>query len=723
MRIAFVSVMTGSPWAASEVLWAETADLALREGHEVLVSTFDWPERPTAIAELERDGAQLDMRPLSRWYRRSALFTRLKRSFRTLKKFKPDVICVSQGGTYDVSRSGGNAVLRSTLSSLGVPYILLCHCEQPAPPARNLSRARALFEGAAIVGMVADKMRAVSEAHLGVAIPNVRTFHNPVNLRTIECLPWPEQNSPIKFAFVGRLDPVKNVAALIETLASDRWQQRDWTLTVCGAGPDRAKLETQVKNAGLAHHVTFAGYVSDIAALWREHHALIMPSRFEGVPLAMIEAMLCGRPVVATDVGGIAEWIEEDRNGFLIRRPDPQDIDSALEKLWSQRERLEMMGRNAHERTIKTRDSDPARTLLQWLASAAATAATADAQLHSWTPKPSAAQGDSHGRLAVIGSSARISVVIPTYEPERFLVDALQSVLAQDPGADVMQIAIIDDGSRRSRAADLVQSIAPAGRVEIHEHDENIGLAGNWNRAVALARGEFVHILHQDDIVEPGFYQRLLAGLDSSPRVGMAFCRHGYIDEQGRVERISHRERWHAGVLSGWLPRIAQSQRIQCPAAIVRRSVYEQLGGFRSELRYALDWEMWVRIAARYDVWFEPTVCAHYRRHSTTESARLEASGKINEDLMNAIEMFSAYLPIQLRAHLKDRAYRRLARSQLRRALKLLDGRAPLRAADEIDYARTAMQQLAPNLAKRLLGSRLSRVEARVASRLASDRT
>ena len=720
MRIAFVSVMTGSPWAASEVLWAETAELALQEGHEVLVSTFDWPDRPAAISQLQRLGAQLDLRPLSRWYRRSALFTRLKRSFKALKQFKPDVICVSQGGTYDVSRSGGNAVLRSTLTSLAAPYVLLCHCEQPAPPARNLSRARALFEGAAIVGMVADKLRAVSEAHLGTAIPNVRAFHNPVNLRTIECLRWPAQNSPLKFAFVGRLDPVKNLAALIETLASDRWKQRDWTLTVCGSGPDRAALETQAKNAGLDNHVRFAGYVKDIAELWREHHALIMPSLFEGVPLAMIEAMLCGRPVVATDVGGIADWIEEGCTGFLIRRPDPQDIDLALENLWNQRERLELMGRNAYERTIKTRDSDPARTLLQWLESAAA---TAGAQLRSRSTDSAVAQSTASARPKLIGSSARVAVVIPTYEPERFLVDALQSVLAQDPGPDAMQIAIIDDGSRHSRVTHLVESIAPPGRIEIHEHDENVGLAGNWNRAIALARGEFVHILHQDDIVEPGFYQRLLAGLDSSPRVGMAFCRHGYIDEQGNVERISHRERWQAGVLPDWLGRIAQSQRIQCPAAIVRRSVYEQLGGFRSELRYALDWEMWVRIASRYDVWFEPTVCAHYRRHSTTESARLEASGKINEDTMNAIEMFAAYLPVQQRSYLKERAYRRLARSQLRRASKLLDGSSPRRAATEVDYARAAMKHLTPNLANQLLGTRLSRVEARVASRLSRDGT
>jgi glycosyltransferase involved in cell wall biosynthesis len=708
MRIAFVSVMAGSPWAASEVLWAETAELALREGHTVLVSTFDWPIRPARIAELERQGAQLDLRPLSRWYRRSALFTHLKRSFTALKRFKPDVICVSQGGTYDIARSGGNAVLRTTLRYLDAPYILLCHCEQPCPPERNLIRARAVFEDAAIVGMLAEKLRTISEAHLSASLPNARAFHNPVNLQTIACLPWPEQSQPMRFAFVGRLDPVKNLSALLEALASEAWRARDWTLTVCGAGPNRPLLEAQAQQTGLHDRVHFAGYATDIAAVWRTHHALIMPSRFEGVPLAMIEAMLCGRPVVATDIGGISEWIDDGRNGFLIPRPTVPDIAATLEKLWAHQEQLEQMGRYAHERTIKARDSDPARTLLQWLESAS------DAARDKVTAK------QFSDRTTIVSGEGRptISVVIPTYEPERFLIDALKSVLAQDPGREIMQIAIVDDGSKKCRATTLVESIAPPGRVDIYEHADNLGLAGNWNRAIALSRGEFIHILHQDDIVEAGFYARLITGLQSSRSVGMAFCRHGYIDESGRIERISHRERWQAGVLPHWLERIAECQRIQCPAAIVRRDVYEQLGGFRGELRYALDWEMWVRIAARFDVWYEPSVCAHYRRHRSTESARLEASGRINADLMSAIEMFSADLPNSQRVELKDRAYRRLARSQLRRASKLLAGQLPHRAANEIGYARTALAQLPSNLTKRLLSNKLTIIEARVASHI-----
>ena len=372
MRIAFVSVMTGSPWAASEALWADTAALALEQGHEVLVSTFDWRTQPKALHALEGLGARIDLRSLSRWRRRSALLTRLTGTFRRLRGFAPDVICVNQGGTYDIARSGHNAALRAALRRIGAPYILMCHCEQPPPPDRTVQVARDVFARAAIVGMVSDSMRSVSEKHLGIALPNARAFHNPVNLQRIEYLQWPSAGDTLRLAFVGRLDPVKNLGSLLAALAGAPWKTRDWTLSVFGVGPDRTELEKQAASAGLTSRVSFAGFVNDIASVWSGHHALVMPSRFEGVPLAMIEAMLCGRPVIATNIGGISEWLEDARCGILIAKPEPADISVGLERMWTHRDELETMGRYAHERTLAKRDANPAHTLLVWLAECAA---------------------------------------------------------------------------------------------------------------------------------------------------------------------------------------------------------------------------------------------------------------------------------------------------------------------------------------------------------------
>jgi glycosyltransferase involved in cell wall biosynthesis len=363
MRLAFVSIMPRAPWAASEVLWAQTALRALQLGHEVLVSVYRWDEVPEAIAELARAGARVDFRPRDRWSRRSALLSRLRRVYRPLEQFAPDAICVSQGGTYDIGRSGSMSELRDTLSRLHAPYVLLCHCEQPAPPSRRLQQTRATFRDAAIVGMLAERLCRLSEQHLDMALPHARVFHNPVNLRRIERLPWPA-DSTLRLAFVGRLDPVKNLKLLADVLAAPTWLQRDWTLTVCGVGPEREAVEL---NTALRERIEFAGYVKDIASMWATHHVLIMPSRFEGVPLAMVEAMLCARPVVATDIGGIAEWLQDQRNGFLIARADAGEVAAALERMWNTRSQLEALGARAHQDAVAKRDPDPPATLLQWL--------------------------------------------------------------------------------------------------------------------------------------------------------------------------------------------------------------------------------------------------------------------------------------------------------------------------------------------------------------------
>ena len=309
----------------------------------------------------------------------------------------------------------------------------------------------------------------------------------------------------------------------------------------------------------------------------------------------------------------------------------------------------------------------------------------------------------------------RLSVMIPTYEPGPFLVEALRGILAQDPGPAAMQIAVVDDASPTVDVAALLATVAPAGRIELHPAAQNLGLAGNWNRSVSLARGEFVHLLHQDDLILPGFYERLLHGFAADSAVGMAFCRHAFIDEAGTWTRRSHRERWRSGLLGRWLARISQRQRIQCPATIVRRDVYERLGGFRSDLTYALDWEMWVRIAAAYAVWYEPRLLACYRRHRSSETSRLTSSGKIGSDLLSAIEVFSLHLPEASRQQLAHRAYLRLCVTQLRVSDQLLAAGAVAGARQQLIIARKALQQLPDGLGKWLRSRQLRQLERRCA--------
>lgn len=285
------------------------------------------------------------------------------------------------------------------------------------------------------------------------------------------------------------------------------------------------------------------------------------------------------------------------------------------------------------------------------------------------------------------GDRPRFSVMLPTFDPDEKLCAALRSVLAQGiPPAD-MQITVVDDNSRPELTRELVRAVDASGRVEVVRHAERLGMAGNWNRAIALARGDLVHLLHQDDYVLPGFYVAMESGFRTAPQAGMAFCRSRIVDGNGRPIKSCSRLRWVPGVLRNWLPRIVERQRIQTPAAVVRREVYESLGGFRSDLRQALDWEMWVRIASRHVVWYEPRLLAVYRRHARNESARLLAANAVWPDLVRAIEINARSLPPSLR----PRGLRASARWHAASACRTVDR---LLAAGEAEQAAVVLEHV-----------------------------
>ena len=174
-----------------------------------------------------------------------------------------------------------------------------------------------------------------------------------------------------------------------------------------------------------------------------------------------------------------------------------------------------------------------------------------------------------------------------------------------------------------------------------------------------------MHILHDDDRVRPGFYAALRDGIERSPSVGAAFCRHAYIDPSGRERWVSWLERESPGIIENWLDRIAVFCRLQPPSIVVKRSVYEHLGGFTPAAGSAFDWEMWVRIAVHYPVWFEPRPLADFREHPAAATVRLLKSGRQIADSRRVIEIAESYLPKSVAAGLAAKAREQYARYAL----------------------------------------------------------
>lgn len=213
--------------------------------------------------------------------------------------------------------------------------------------------------------------------------------------------------------------------------------------------------------------------------------------------------------------------------------------------------------------------------------------------------------------------------MIPTYRPqENFLRETLGSVLRQDPGAAHMQIEVIDDCTPDTDVGALVRRLA-GPRVRFRRTERNLGLAGCWNSCVAHAHGTWIHLLHHDDLVAPVFYAALERLVQRFPAAGAAFTRHRTIDEHGAELYLSPAESEEPAILPDWHSRLSAWQRLRCPAVVVRRDVYAQVGGFRTDLPFCLDWEMWARIAAVQPFAYSPDILAAHREHSRSETSRL----------------------------------------------------------------------------------------------------
>ncbi len=276
----------------------------------------------------------------------------------------------------------------------------------------------------------------------------------------------------------------------------------------------------------------------------------------------------------------------------------------------------------------------------------------------------------------------RWSVMIPTYECAEYLPAALDGVLEQAAEPGRMPIEVVDDASSDDPEAVVGRY---DGRVAVHRQERNLGHCTNLNDCLRRSRGELVHLLHGDDAVRSGFY-RLMDSAFEDESVGAAFCRYIAMDDAGNWTAIAPLEAEHDGVIDDWLERIARWQRVQTPTMVVRRSIYEELGGFDDRAGDAEDWEMWTRIAAHTRVFHIVEPLALYRVRSSSLSGGTLRTGRNVENLRRVVELNRESLPLDRRDELTAEALEVIALTALKRARRLL-------GAGERDSARAQVRE------------------------------
>lgn len=158
--------------------------------------------------------------------------------------------------------------------------------------------------------------------------------------------PTPVPDGPAHFVSVGRLVPQKGFERAIAAVAELAPRHPDLRLTIVGVGPLRSELEHQANELGVADRIEFTGAVDhdDIPALMNDALALVMPSRYEGLPLVALEAAWMARPVVGTMAPGLSQAVVDGDNGLLVDPADPRALAAALESLILDRQLARELG-------------------------------------------------------------------------------------------------------------------------------------------------------------------------------------------------------------------------------------------------------------------------------------------------------------------------------------------------------------------------------------------
>lgn len=358
-RILFVSANDWEPWGGSEELWCAAAKQLRERGATVTVSVKWFGQEVPQIAELAAAGCRVHYR--RRPFRQPARHLALQRALSLARLHylrDQDLVVISQG-----------------LNTDGLPWMMACRrhrlryavitqsaAESWWPYDREAEPLAAAYTGAEKCFFVCHANLELTQKQIATTIARAAVVRNPFNVPYSEPIPWPQidESTDLRLACVGRLDPRgKGQDLIFDVLRSGRWRERRITVSLFGKGPAERSLRRLVELYELPS-VRFAGFTSDVADIWRTHHGLLLPSRYEGLPLVLVEAMLAGRPVIVTDVAGNAEVVTDGETGFLAAAATSDRLAEAMERAWQCRSQLREMGAHAARAIRRLVPRDPA---------------------------------------------------------------------------------------------------------------------------------------------------------------------------------------------------------------------------------------------------------------------------------------------------------------------------------------------------------------------------
>ncbi len=334
----------------------------MKAGRDVCISIPRWKNLPEEINRLQKTGINIKFNTDSSAMKKA--FNRLLPSslqsdnrydgFEFLKSIRPDLVVINQGGN-----TGGIELMEYCMAE-GLKFVTISQAANEAkwPDDKLSKRLSEAFPSAVVNYFVSRANLFLTEMEIGQSIVNSKIIFNPFNVGYDEVIEYPAVKNFYCLANVSRHEVfAKGQDILFRVLNEKKWRERNLAVRLYGKGEHTISISKMIKFFDLKN-VSVEGHINP-SDIWRSNHALILTSRYEGLPLALVEAMLCRRLGIVTGVSGNPEIIVDNENGFLAEAAAPDAVDEAMERAWQRRESWKEIGEAAGSYIRKIIPADP----------------------------------------------------------------------------------------------------------------------------------------------------------------------------------------------------------------------------------------------------------------------------------------------------------------------------------------------------------------------------
>lgn len=354
-KIAIISTCEDD-WGGSEELWAKSIPYFLAANYLITVCKNTINFQHNEFVKLTNKGVELvelKQPVVKKTYiiRIRDKFKRVVRRILGKEEFpkpvhpftkeiwlkKPSLVIVSQAINFD------GLMYAALCHQEKIPYIIISQKAVDFYWPHKTDRALMIttLKNAAHCFFVSQHTRNLTEEQFGFRFNNASIIYNPNKVNNV--VPYPDDSKGIRLACIGRLFILdKGQDILLRIMSKKKWRERNVTLSFIGSGVDEEGLKDMAKLLDITN-VEFVGYVNDMLTVYKNYHAFIQPSRSEGLPLAIVEAMTAGRPVIVSKAGGNAEIVQDGVTGYT-GHANEDDFDMAMERAWTNRDNWQTMG-------------------------------------------------------------------------------------------------------------------------------------------------------------------------------------------------------------------------------------------------------------------------------------------------------------------------------------------------------------------------------------------